>query len=112
MPTVVNGYEGEDYESKCSARGGLDNQFIWTYLRTDNLISNSTTLQVNNVNVLNGGDYECLVSNLAGNESKIFTLNSKLKKFLLMLKYINFAVVLQLLQTYWKTQHQRMSPSQ
>ena len=75
MPSVINGIHDNDISTECSASGGLNNQFQWIYLRTGDIPSNETTLNIINLNVLNGGTYECTVTNPAGNETEQFELN-------------------------------------
>ena len=76
-PSVSNGLSGLDYNSKCTASGGLNNEFTWTYIRNNDRKSNTFGLNIFSARAHDGGDYECLVSNPAGNESDIFTLNSE-----------------------------------
>ena len=79
LPTLINGRVGEDYTANCTAKGGLNNQFLWTYLRTGSTVSRNAILNVSNASILDGGSYKCSVSNPAGNDSEIFTLNRELE---------------------------------
>lgn len=76
-PQVENGLHGLNYSSVCSGLGGLNNQFSWTYLRTGVELVTMPTLDLLNVDILQAGQYQCTVSNQAGNDSAIYTLNSK-----------------------------------
>ena len=58
----------------CSSKGGIDNQYQWTYKRTGHIESNESVLNINS-QASAGGIYECLVSNAAGKDSVTVTLN-------------------------------------
>ena len=64
----------------CQAQGGPDNMFEWTFndspLTNANTTSTSmlSTLTISNISASNGGEYTCIVSNLAGNASNYSTL--------------------------------------
>ena len=64
----------------CQAQGGPDNMFEWTFngfiLNNTNITATSfwSTLTINSISALNGGEYTCTVSNLAGNASNSSTL--------------------------------------
>ena len=58
----------------CTAKGGLFNNFIWTYERTGNVVANGQLLTFDS-HASKGGDYQCLVTNLAGMEAVNVTLN-------------------------------------
>ena len=72
----IDGIEGGNYSVLCSAKGGLENMYQWTYLRTNSNVTSNTTLNVDDVNVLDGGTYQCMVTNSAGSDAENFTLNS------------------------------------
>ncbi len=74
-PNIINGSHSQNISTECKAQGGLGNQFQWIYLRTGYIPSNGSQLKINSISVLNGGTYECTVSNLAGNETKLLQLN-------------------------------------
>ena len=59
----------------CSALGGPDNQFTWTYLNTGDIVSNESDLIIEMATLNNAGEYECTVSNSAGSESVTTDLN-------------------------------------
>ena len=75
-PPLINGMHGNDYSTLCSSLGGLNNQFQWTYIRTNTDVSSTPNLYLNDSTVLDAGDYQCVVTNPAGNDTEIFRLNS------------------------------------
>ena len=73
LVTMLSGnqsYErGDNVILNCVARGGPDNIYQWLVNSTDISRETSTTLMLSNVNASTGGEYSCMVSNSAGNES-------------------------------------------
>ena len=73
LVTMLSGnqsYErGDNVILNCVARGGPDNFYQWLVNSTDISGETSTTLMLSNVNASTGGEYSCVVSNGAGNES-------------------------------------------
>ena len=53
----------------CSAQGGPDNTYQWQNDGQDLMNETDTTLTVSNISAMNGGNYTCVVSNAAGNDS-------------------------------------------
>ena len=53
----------------CSAQGGPDNTYQWQNDGEDLMNETDTTLTVSNISAINGGNYTCVVSNAAGNDS-------------------------------------------
>ena len=53
----------------CSAQGGPDNTYQWQNDGEDLINETDTTLTLNNISAMNGGNYTCVVSNAAGNDS-------------------------------------------
>ena len=74
-PGVNNSFSGDVVLFTCSANGGPSNRFMWTYLRNPNDVLSSMELLNLTSTAMIGGDYQCLVSNQAGNESATVTLN-------------------------------------
>ena len=70
----------EVHNFTCQTEGGPDNMFEWTFngsaLTNSNIVSASmqSTLTINNISASNGGEYTCIVSNVAGNASNFSTL--------------------------------------
>ena len=78
----------------CEEEGGLDNVFDWRYIRTQEIVSNTSTLTlISSASI--GGDYLCEVSNQAGLDTATGTLNG-MKAFLIHLhvQLIQFAYFL------------------
>ena len=65
---------GDNVTFTCSARGGPDNVFQWQKNGADLPGENQTTLQLTLVSATDGGEYTCVVSNAAGNETTSVTL--------------------------------------
>ena len=53
----------------CSAQGGPNNTYQWQNDGEDLINETDTTLTVSNISAMNGGNYTCVVSNAAGNDS-------------------------------------------
>ena len=73
-PKTINSTLGTQVTFTCSSKGGIDNQYQWTYKRTGHTVSNESVLNINS-QASAGGIYECLVSNAAGKDSVTVTLN-------------------------------------
>ena len=76
-PQITNSFNGITVTLTCNARGGPMNQFTWTYQRTGEQVSNQSVYQFTS-SIYTGGDYECLVSNNAGNQTNNATVNGKI----------------------------------
>ena len=63
---------GQDAILNCSAMGGPGNVFQWQRNGSD--IENSSTLILSNVSAFTGGEYSCIVTNAAGNNTANLTL--------------------------------------
>ena len=101
-PRVINSTNGTTVTFTCEEEGGLDNVFDWRYIRTGEIVSNTSTLTlVSSASI--GGDYLCEVSNQAGLDTANGTLNG-MKAFLLHLhvQLIQFTYFLQSLRSYLK----------
>ena len=72
---------GSDIELNCTSEGGPQLNYSWIF--STNTIDNDTMLNINNANVMNGGDYTCNVTNEAGYDSNTTTVYSELIKLLL-----------------------------
>ena len=53
----------------CSAQGGPDNTYQWQNDGSDLMNETDATLIISNITAMNGGNYTCVVSNAAGNDS-------------------------------------------
>ena len=79
MPEIKNSFDGDAVQFTCTAQGGPGNEFVWRYMRTGQTVS--TTKQLNLISDESiGGQYQCQVFNLAGNDTASVTLNGKLVK--------------------------------
>ena len=75
-PETINASPNESSRFTCSAEGGPGNTFQWTYTRDNTTVSNEPLL-LRTSTAMVGGDYQCHVSNQAGNEAINVTLNGK-----------------------------------
>ena len=73
-PNVINSLTDTEVTYNCTAKGGPFNNFTWTYERTGNVMASGQQLTFNS-HASKGGDYQCLVDNLAGMEAVSVTLN-------------------------------------
>ena len=53
----------------CSAQGGPDNGYQWQYDGVVLMDETNTTLTIDDIRAVNGGNYTCVVSNAAGSDS-------------------------------------------
>ena len=60
---------GDNVTFFCSSNGGPNNSYQWLMNNTVLPGENSTTLHLAKVDATSGGDYTCLVTNIAGNDS-------------------------------------------
>ena len=74
-PRVIDASFGDNVTFICSSLGGPYNQYQWTHLETDNIVSNEPELTISSVSFGNGGNYQCEVSNAAGNDLTTSTVN-------------------------------------
>ena len=72
---VINARIGDTVVLNCGAKGGPNNQFTWTYLPSNEVITTEQAVEIKNMTELNGGDYVCNVSNEAGFEESTTTIN-------------------------------------
>ena len=61
----------------CNADGGFGNTYQWLRLRDNTIVSLTQELTLNNTDPLDGGNYQCTITNIAGNTSVMTTLNGK-----------------------------------
>ena len=74
MPEVENSLDGGAVQFTCTAQGGPGNEFVWRYLRTGETVSTTQQLDLTSDESV-GGQYQCEVFNLAGNDTATVTLN-------------------------------------
>ena len=68
-PEMVIADVGGTVTFTCSAQGGPDNTYQWQNDGEDLMNETDATLIVSNITAMNGGNYTCVVSNAAGNDS-------------------------------------------
>ena len=76
--TITETVDNSNVTYICHADGGLDNTYEWLRLRDNEVVSLTQELILDNRNPLDGGDYECTVTNTAGNTSVMTTHNSEI----------------------------------
>ena len=62
----------------CYADGGPGNCYQWLKLRDNELVSITQELTLDNTDPLDGGDYQCTITNNAGIDTLMTTLNGKI----------------------------------
>ena len=65
--------DGSTATLSCEAMGGPNNTFLW--LREEVVVGNTSSLMIENVTVLESGEYVCIVNNLAGVGMDAVTIN-------------------------------------
>ena len=70
--------QGDQLMLNCLSEGGPQLEYSWIF--SSNQIASTPILTVDNVNVSNGGEYTCNVTNEAGSESDTITVYSKFYK--------------------------------
>ena len=61
----------------CNADGGPGNTYEWLQLRDNSVVSSMQELVLDNTDPLDGGEYQCTISNDAGNTTAMTTLNGE-----------------------------------
>ncbi len=74
-PATVNVSTGGMVEVTCVTSGGPNNSFTYTRVLDQSEIGNMSTITISIRSALDGGDYECAVTNPAGNGTGITTIN-------------------------------------
>ena len=62
----------------CYVDGGPGNSYWWIRLRDNEVVSMTQEFTLNNTGPLDGGDYQCIVTNDAGNDTVMTTLNGEI----------------------------------
>ena len=63
----------------CYVDGGPGNSYQWIRLRDNEVVSMAQELtSLDNTDPLDGGDYQCIVTNDAGNDTVMTTLNGEI----------------------------------
>lgn len=76
----INGINGGNASFDCFSLGGPQNVFTWTKLRSNSVIANDSQLTIVDLMASDGGQYQCLVKNPAGEDSITATLNGNASK--------------------------------
>jgi len=78
---------GDQLELNCSSEGGPDLEYSWS--RTSDFSNDTTinanTITISNVDIVDGGDYTCTVTNGAGTSNDTITVNGESFTIKLML---------------------------
>ena len=61
----------------CYADGGPGNTYEWLRLKDDSVVSSTQELILDNTDPLDGGNYQCTITNNAGDTIIIGTLNGE-----------------------------------
>ena len=65
----------------CYADGGPGNSYQWIRLRNNVTVSMAQEVTLDNTDPLDGGDYQRTVTNDAGNDTVMTTLNGEICQF-------------------------------
>ena len=68
---------GSDIELTCSSEGGPQLEYSWIFLDTQ--VGNYSIFNISSVNVSNGGEYTCTVTNAAGYATNTTTVYGELQ---------------------------------
>ena len=77
-PVTSNNQVGDVIALSCEGLGGPNNDFNWTRASDNGEVGNHSTAIISIDSSTEGGIYYCNVSNAAGSESVIVTINGKL----------------------------------
>ena len=66
----------------CFADGDPGNSYQWIRLRDNVVVSITQTLTLDNTDPLDGGDYLCTITNNAGSDTALTTLNGEIRMIL------------------------------
>ena len=76
--TIAKAVNNNNVTFTCYADGGLGNTYEWLRLRNNEVVSMMQELILDNTDPLDGGDYQCTITNIAGNASAMTTLNGEM----------------------------------
>ena len=62
----------------CYADGGPGNSYQWIRLRDNDVVSMAQELTLDSTDPLDGGEYQCTITNNAGNDTAMITLNGEI----------------------------------
>lgn len=78
MPDILDGLPGENATFNCSSLGGPGNSFTWMRQNDRQVVGSEPQLTITDLDAFDGGWYQCIVENSAGNDSTNVTLNGEL----------------------------------
>ena len=91
FPETIDSISETTVNFTCSSLGGLNNTFEWTSVRTEAIVSASEELTIV-ADAVEGGLYQCRVSNPAGDETELATLNGEKKSSTIILHHLSHAL--------------------
>ena len=78
MPDTLDGLPGDNVIFTCSSLGGPGNSFTWMRRNDRQVVGSESQLTISDLDAFDGGQYQCIVENSAGNDSADVTLYSEL----------------------------------
>ena len=78
IPDSLDGLPRDTATFYCRSMGGPGNNFTWMRQRDGLVVGNESQLMITDLNASDGGQYQCIVENSAGNDSTNATLYSEL----------------------------------
>ena len=78
IPDISNGLPGDNVTFNCSSLGGPGNTFTWMRQNDGQVVGSESQLTIIGLDAFDGGQYQCIVENRAGNDSTDVTLYSEL----------------------------------
>ena len=79
-PDRIDASFGDVVSYYCTSLGGPDNQYEWRHMRTGENLGNDSQLTLSLTSLDLFGEYKCIASNVAGNDSNTTLLNGKGKR--------------------------------
>ena len=78
IPAILDGLPGDNVTFNCSSLGGPGNSFTWIRQNDGQVVGSESQLTIIGLVAFDGGQYQCIVENSAGNDSTDVTLHSEL----------------------------------
>ena len=76
--TITETVNNNNVTYTCNAEGGPGNTYEWLRLRDNETVSMTQELTLDNTDPLDGGNYQCTITNTAGDTSAMTTLNGEI----------------------------------
>ena len=83
IPDILDGLPGDNVTFNCSSLGGPGNSFTWMRQNDRQVVGSESQLTIIGLDAFDGGQYQCIVENSAGNDSTDVTLYSELCQMLI-----------------------------